>query len=130
MILSGATQGHFWTILGPKWDDFGVILDHFRIIRVSFWGHLENILVSLGPHFEPFLDHFDPFGAIFRSFCGRFCGFLLLSWEVHWKIKQNETTEGKNMEISATIHLAKASLFSPIKLVLLKKNDQNRRFNL
>ena len=66
----------------------------------SFWHHFGVGLLSFSPHFEPFgaiLAYFSPF---LRSFCG----FLVTFWEVDCKLKQNDVSEGKNMQISAEIH--------------------------
>ena len=61
-------RDYFGTKMGWFWGDFGP----FRIIRVSFWGHLEIILGSLGPHFDHFwtiLDHLGYFFGHFAVFC-------------------------------------------------------------
>ena len=57
-------------------------------------------------------------------------------WEVDCKIKQNETRQGKNMEISAKIHrngakiVQKQAFFRYKTLVLHKKKSKIRRFSL
>ena len=56
-----------------------------------------------GLFFGPFLGHFSPF---FRPFLRSFRVVVVLDVlrEIHYKIKQNDATEGKNMHASAKIH--------------------------
>ena len=146
---------HFETEIGSFWGDFGPFLgrsvitlrslrDHVGIVLASFWGRFGVVFRYfvtlfrglLGVRFGLFFDHFWAISAHSWPFLRSFCDFLVVFWEVDGKIKQNDTRERKNMQISAKIHKyytnlgKKASLFTPINHLFRLKNGQNRHFNI
>ena len=49
-FLRSITRAHFGIMLGPFWDNFGIIWDHVGIILGSFWNNLRKTLGSLWEH--------------------------------------------------------------------------------